>query len=390
MVFKKLFLLILFFVIVTPTQAVSWPPEVKPEKGKASGTVGSWDDLITVNIEFWNVGEIGGDEYGKATVDFGCKQKMVNEWTCTADEQPPGIGTFSDGPNGKITINEMKIVEGGDTIQLADGTKFKSDKAIIKAAVENPEIFSKYNWDISAIDKGESDEPVEEVAENASVEDSGARFSSISGSVKIIPSGGTEDDWEFAKPNQVLLEGTRIITGDGKRDMVIITFDDKSTLLVPSDSEIVIPKLNKPKSSLEVISGKIKANIIKPLLSGEGLNIRTNQSVTGIKGTIFVVETTPNATLIKVLDGKVAFTSIKSGETAELLTGESITADNNGLTGKTAFDVASENAFWDALVKESDRSVPRLSNIAYAVLAVIAAVIIGTVLKFRMKKAGNR
>ena len=102
------------------------------------------------------------------------------------------------------------------------------------------------------------------------------------------------------------------------------------------------------------------------------------------------METTPNATLIKVLDGKVAFTSIKSGETAELLTGESITADNNGLTGKTAFDVASENAFWDALVKESDRSVPRLSNIAYAVLAVIAAVIIGTVLKFRMKKAGNR
>lgn len=57
---KKLFFLVLFLIITSPALAVSWPPEVKPEQGKASGTLGTGDEQLTVSIDFWNVGEIGG------------------------------------------------------------------------------------------------------------------------------------------------------------------------------------------------------------------------------------------------------------------------------------------------------------------------------------------
>ena len=140
---RKVFPLILFLLITTPVQAVSWPPEVKPEQGRASGTLGIGDDdKLNVTIDFWNVGVVGGGDYGKVIVDLGCTQKTIGDgWQCVADDEPPEIGTFSGGPNGEITIN------GETSIQLVNGTYFKSnlDKTF-QATVENPEIFSKYRW----------------------------------------------------------------------------------------------------------------------------------------------------------------------------------------------------------------------------------------------------
>ena len=140
---RKVFPLILFLLITTPVWAVGWPPEVKPEQGRASGTLGIGDDdKLNVTIDFWNVGVVGGGDYGKVIVDLGCTQKTIGDgWQCVADDEPPEIGTFSGGPNGEITIN------GETSIQLVNGTYFKSnlDKTF-QATVENPDIFSKYNW----------------------------------------------------------------------------------------------------------------------------------------------------------------------------------------------------------------------------------------------------
>src|SRR4030067_2265460 len=146
--FRKLFLSLLFLLITTsPVQAVSWQPEVKPEQGKASGTIGIGDDdKLNVTIDFWNVGVLGGGDYGKVIVDIGCTQKIVGDgWQCVADDEPPEIGTFSGGPNGEITIN------GETNIQLVNGTYFKSNlEKTFQATVENPEIFSKYRWSMDA------------------------------------------------------------------------------------------------------------------------------------------------------------------------------------------------------------------------------------------------
>lgn len=139
--FKKLFLSLLFFIITSPVLAGDLPKGVKPEQGKASGTLGIGDEQLTISIDFWNVGEIGGGEYGKATIDIGCTQKTIGDWKCTADENPPGIGTFSGGPNGEITL------DGDTNIQLVNGKYFKSNlEKTFQATVENPEIFSEYDW----------------------------------------------------------------------------------------------------------------------------------------------------------------------------------------------------------------------------------------------------
>ncbi|KKS98063.1 MAG: hypothetical protein UV73_C0003G0005 [Candidatus Gottesmanbacteria bacterium GW2011_GWA2_43_14] len=106
-----------------------------------------------------------------------------------------------------------------------------------------------------------------------------------------------------------------------------------------------------------------------------------------IQGTTLVFEEAGNKSTIKVIEGSVSVKSKTSGQSETVNIGETITADLNGLGQKTTFDVANENASWEALEKEASKAAPKLNNMVYVVLAVIAVVIIGTVLKFRMKKA---
>src|SRR3989344_1332940 len=207
---KKLFLSLLFLLITTSlVQAVGWPPEVKPEQGKASGTIGIGDDdKLNVTIDFWNVGTAGGGDYGKAIVDLGCTQKTVGDgWECVADDSPPAIGTFSGGPNGEITI------DGETSIQLVNGQYFKSTlEKTFQATVENPEIFSKYRWSM------DESIPIPEIKEGkyeVETYDSSLRFSDLYGQVEVIipnPDGTYDEDadWNLAKIDMELPPGTRI------------------------------------------------------------------------------------------------------------------------------------------------------------------------------------
>ncbi|OGK22023.1 hypothetical protein A3C23_02980 [Candidatus Roizmanbacteria bacterium RIFCSPHIGHO2_02_FULL_37_13b] len=214
--------------------------------------------------------------------------------------------------------------------------------------------------------------------------DSGARFTSIQGEVKSYPDGNPEDI-SFPKFGIKIAPGTHIFTGE--ESSVTLTFADLSTYKVPPNSEIVI-RSGDPKGPLSLTAGKIWGNI-KKIASGESIEIRTNQAVTGIKGTTFVLEENNGKTVLKVIEGVVSFISQKTGGTQEVKTGESLSADVNGLGQKNTFDVAAEQASWDVLEKEARKSAPKLNNLVYVGLAVLVVIIIGTVLKFRKKKAGK-
>ena len=341
-----------FFIISSPVLAVGWPPEVKPEQGKASGTVGAWNDLITVSIEFWNVGEIGGEEYGKATVDFGCKQKMVNDWKCAADEQPPVIGIFSGGPNGKIIIDEMKIIEGGDTIQLVNGNNFTSGKAIIKAEVENPEIFSKYDWDENSNNK-ES-----QAKKESKLEDSGVAFSDLFGQVEVnIPNeDGTYDEekWDFAKlDGKTFPVGTHIKTSENSGGY--ISFADMTTFTLKPGSEIILSSPAAKDSQIKLLAGNLWINVKKMMKDGS-MEIEMSQAVAGIKGTRFILNETGTESTIMVTEGTVNYTSKSTGRSVDVSKGESVTASSKGLSEKTTFDPIEEEKKWQEFTANSRKN----------------------------------
>ncbi|OGK22024.1 hypothetical protein A3C23_02985 [Candidatus Roizmanbacteria bacterium RIFCSPHIGHO2_02_FULL_37_13b] len=375
--FKKLFLLILFLVITTPAQAVvSWPPEVKPEQGKASGTLGTGDTQLTVNIEFWNVGEVGG--YGEVTIGSVCPPEMVSEG-CVSNE---GIGTFSGGPNGEITANGKKT-----GIQLVNGKSFKSNlEKTFQANVENPEIFSKYRWSMD-----ESVPDLEIKKGKYEVETIGsARFGDLSGQVEVnMPNpDGTYDEqaWDTAKLDMELPPGTRIIVRE-KSGLILVFPDTQTNITVGPGTEIILVSPDPQKSKISLPWGILKANVQKMMKDGS-MEIEMSQAVAGIKGTQFVLNETKTESSVKVIEGSVSFKSKANGQTEMVNAGETMTADKNGLGQKTTFDVNAENADWKSLEsnfgKTSADSKKYLYYLGVPILLVVVA--IAFVIKRRKSK----
>ena len=289
-------------------------------------------------------------------------------------------GTFSGGPDGVITIenHEYKLKEGKYFEYIGGGKTFKY-------TVENPEIFSKYNWGGSANTK-------ESKSEENKLEDSGATIKNVSRNVEVnLPNpDGTYDEknWKLAVDLDDDIEslpvGTHIRTWAFGR--AVLSFDDGTIFKMAAKSEIVLLSPAAKRSKVKLLPGAYQANI-KTKIQDPDYEIDMDQMVMVIQGTILVLEETGSKSTVKVIEGSVSVKSKTSGQSETINTGETITADANGLGQKTTFDVVSENASWDALEKETRESSPQLNNFAYAGLAVLAVVIIGAVLKFRKKKA---
>ncbi len=363
-----LFPLIAFSFFSFSTLAVSWPPEVKPEQGKASGTLGTGDTQLTVNIEFWNVGEVGG--YGEATIGSVCPPEMVSEG-CVSDE---GIGTFSGGPNGEISVN------GKSYIQLVNGKSFKSNlQKTFQAKVENPEIFSKYRWSM------DESVPVPEIKKGKyEVETiSSARFGDLFGQVEVnIPqSDGTydEEEWNSAKTDMDLPPGTRIIVRE-KSGLILILPDNQTTITVGPDTEIILVSPD-PQSMISLPWGMLKANVQKMMKDGS-MEIEMSQAVAGIKGTQFILNETKTESSVKVIEGTVKFTSKSTGESVDVGKGESVTATPQGLSEKIKFDPAEEEKNWQSLsdnFKKENTTAAGNKNLIYILggIGILAAIIIG-------------
>ncbi|KKS76488.1 hypothetical protein A2781_06080 [Candidatus Gottesmanbacteria bacterium RIFCSPHIGHO2_01_FULL_42_27] len=383
---RKVFPLILFLLITTPVQAVSWPPEVKPEQGRASGTLGIGDDdKLNVTIDFWNVGVVGGGDYGKVIVDLGCTQKTIGDgWQCVADDEPPEIGTFSGGPNGEITIN------GETSIQLVNGTYFKSnlDKTF-QATVENPEIFSKYRWSM------DESVPIPEIKEGKyEVETAGAAvFNDLYGQVEVnIPRpDGTydEEEWNLAKIDMKLPPGTRIKVSE-KSGLMLAFTDNQTNITVGPETEIVLVAVEPQDTVIKLLWGNLKANVKKMMKDGS-MEVEMSQAVAGIKGTQFILNETKTESSIWVTEGTVKFTSKSTGKSVDVSRGEAVIASAKGLSEKTIFDPVEEEKKWQEFAdnfKKTNTSIAGNNNSMYIVVGIVfAAAIIGfLILKVRKTK----
>jgi len=214
--------------------------------------------------------------------------------------------------------------------------------------------------------------------------DSGARFSSISRNVQMYPDGDP-DDVRFATPRTVLEPGMHIFTGDDS--MAVITFSDFSVLKLPPNSEIVIGPPSKTPSKTQILAGNLWISI-KKIAGKEPLEVKSQLSTTGIKGTTIVLETTKDKVTQKVIEGTVSFTAKANGETTDVSSGEMVTADKNGLGRKTKFDVAAEQASWDTLEKKSRSKTDKLMYyVGIPLILVIAIISTFFIISKRKKKA---
>lgn len=323
-----------FFINPSFTHAKSWPPEVRPEQGKAWNkreVHDTYDGRVLGEsyreMTFWNVGQVSGNsEYAKVILTADCSKSTTPG--CIAGDPMEGI--FSGGPNGVITIS-------GYEFKLHDGKYFElnSGGVTTKYTVENPEIFSKYRWSM------DESVPIPEIKEGKYEVETygGARFNDLSGQVEVnIPKAdGTYDDeaWDFAKIDMELPQGTHIKVSE--KSGLILTFPDTQTnIIVGPNTEIVLVSGAPQKSVIQMLWGNLKANVKKMMKDGT-MEIEMSQAVAGIKGTKFELSENGKESTIKVTEGTVKFTSKSTGKSVDISKGESVTATSKGLSEKTTF-----------------------------------------------------
>lgn len=183
-------------------------------------------------------------------------------------------------------------------------------------------------------------------------EDSGARFSDLSGQVEILVPCGFKPDgdydycdetWEWARLDTVLPEGTMIRTQE--RSSSMLSFADMTTFVQKPDTIIVLSKPAEGESQFKLLVGNLWVNVKKMLKDGS-MDIEMSQAVCGIKGTIFVLEDDGSTSTLKVIEGTVDFTALADGKSQRIEAGTMISADSSGLGAAQPFDIAAESAAW--------------------------------------------
>jgi hypothetical protein len=329
---------------------------------------------IHYTLDFWNVGQMGGEKgfifktsYGNAklTVEYEAGQayKMVPNGEKFGDVEiyekrnvsTPSIDkleynlTFEGGPYGRFFLNEKgkdRYLVGG----VIDGYKvalknFKTGKHLVypeKAMLDiEGDGFDKW-MEILEAHPGCQDP-------SDSKTDSGYRFNDYSGEIYIYPCDD-EDAEMYPELDMVLHKNDLIITKDDSYVDIAIPGDMTNFHMGPN-SKVVLSYTKEDSDAvrnIKLISGKIYRNV-KHMLNGETLEDYMWNGVAGVKGTKYVLEEIGNGSTLKVIDGSVEFTDISTGEKEMVNSGEMLVATKNGLTEKEKFDVENENKIWEEL-----------------------------------------
>jgi hypothetical protein len=371
-----------------------------------SEMIEKWD----VGLEFWNVGKLGGEKYSKAIRTIQITQ---NDGAIRNGETSEGY--FTGGPNGEININgSITKLQDGKTLTGSDGVSTTIDNPeafdgwtddstqVIGPAIElrvtdGPFDIGggKLSWTVKAIVTGKPTPTVEfrcEPWENMSDtddyytktitadkgkiselsvtasneiygdktvtmtfvnEDSGARFSDISGQVEIRPDNDPEA-WSSAKLQSKLYVDYHVKTFENST--AILSFSDASTYVLKPNSEIVLSSPSVRDSALKLLWGNMMLNI-KHLLKYGNLPVEMSQGVSGIKGTILALSETGTESTVKVIEGTVEFKLLDSSQSVLVNKGESVTASKKGLSEKTAFDPAEELKSWEAITGKTIETI---------------------------------
>ncbi len=348
-----------------------------PPKGEFDKRVKVPIEGIKYTLEFWNVGELGGEkgfifksDYGKAKLsisyEVGQAYKMVGngkkfgvlEMQEKKEVSTPDIKdfeydlTFSGGPYGIFYYTQkdgsklqVAHIVDGETIVLdtLPEKHYLTYEEYVNLKVTNSSAFEKW-LELLNSDEGCSDP-------NNPKKDTGIRFSDFSGEVSVRPCNADDDSWYGAELDMVLHVQDHVKTEEDSS--AVLTLSDMTTFIMRAQSEIVLD-VPKNEGKIKLIWGKIKANV-KQMLKDGTMDVEMSQAVAGIKGTTFIVEETGSESTLKVIEGKVKFTSKTTGKFQMITDGEMITATKEGLSEKKEFDVAKENKNWQNINNNTNK-----------------------------------
>ena len=150
----------------------------------------------------------------------------------------------------------------------------------------------------------------------------------VKGLVEIMPIG--KDNFASLKPGTILSDGDKIRTGSSGFTAIIF-IDDKSTLKLKENSEVVITGQRSARSIAKKINmdvGTVRATVNK---QNSNFVIQTPTSVASVKGTDFWMITDPvDGDLVIGLEGLVTLTNNETGEEVDVTEGTSGSSTPDG------------------------------------------------------------
>lgn len=300
---------------------------------------------------------------------FSGNFSTTGNWTETENE-PDGrkfISNGSDTFSGSSINGQMK--PGDESVTLSFSGKLNSQPYAIQVIFPIREI--------KPSSEGDTDK---ETPTHEADEDSNSNQMSSS---KIKGDVGFSKDGETWIP---LTEYTTLKIQDsiktGPKSFAEIKYSDGSYFRIKPNSEVRILS-----DGLYIKQGETYLYIKK---KGKAFfnHIRTGEAFGSVLGTTFVVSERDNTTILKLIEGSIAFQSTVSGKTEEVSTGEMLIADKNGLRQKTTYDAEAENASWDIFPKDRNTLINSNNVIYFAIAAGVSIVlIIVAALTYRKKKA---
>jgi hypothetical protein len=173
-------------------------------------------------------------------------------------------------------------------------------------------------------------------------QDARARFNSLTGTVEIRMDPG-KAAWEAARMEDVLKAGMHIRTlKDGS---CIIQFEEMDSYVMPPNTEIIIESPPAPDGKMSLVTGRLWTNLKKPLARG-AMEIETTRAIAGIRGIMFVSETSARGDRVAVWKGNVEVTHKRLGSTVTILAGQAVRITRDRFGRIETLDMDDEIAFW--------------------------------------------
>lgn len=185
-------------------------------------------------------------------------------------------------------------------------------------------------------------------------QDSGVKFSSLSGEVSVRPNSADDDAYEFAELSMTLYNEDRIRTIE--KSGAILSFADLSTFVMKEDSIIVLDVGNEKNSKINLIAGNIWVNVKKMVADGS-MDVEMSQAVAGIKGTNITCSTNRDEDRIQVLRGQAEVLIRESREKIMVNEGEELVVKAGGKTEKVEIDITQEQKKWDEATSKMGESI---------------------------------
>jgi len=165
----------------------------------------------------------------------------------------------------------------------------------------------------------------------------------------------------------------------GRIRMVLL---DGSILNVGSESSMIVREHNAQtrKSDVELVGGRIRAQVLKIANPNGEWQIRTSTAICGVLGTDFLVETDGTKTRLVVYEGKVRFTPLVRGVVAAassavtLLAGQTSTSAAGAVASPVASGASSASSAASTSIAGQGASAASTGVITAARIGLVAAV----------------